>query len=136
MGRDSPGGVAFPPARRGAARRPPPQDRALVEALRLGEAGAVTTFAEQYGGRIHRFLVSLLPDPRHAERVTQDVLSRVVRDIHGYAGSPVFLSWVYRIALEAAREYAPVPRRRTRARARPAGGPRTGDPAPRPAGPA
>jgi RNA polymerase sigma-70 factor (ECF subfamily) len=113
-----------------------PQDHALVQALRRGEARAIEALAERYAGRIHRVLTSLLPDPGDAERVTDDVLRRVLRDIAGYAGSPVFLSWVYRIALQAAREHAPAGPRAARPRPRPARRARTRGPAARPAGPA
>jgi DNA-directed RNA polymerase specialized sigma24 family protein len=101
-----------------------PQDRALVEGLRGGEAQAVETLVARYAGRIRRLVTSLLPDARDAERVTRDVLSRVVREIDAYADSQVFLSWVYRIALETAREQMPASRgsaltRRARSRRAP-----------------
>jgi RNA polymerase sigma-70 factor (ECF subfamily) len=93
-----------------------PQDRALVEGLRRREAQAVETLATRYSGRIRRLVTSLLPDARDADRVTQDALSRVVRDIDAYADGQVFLSWVYRIALETAREQMPASHRSSLAR--------------------
>jgi RNA polymerase sigma-70 factor (ECF subfamily) len=84
-----------------------PLDRALVEALRRGEAQAVETLVARYSGRVRRLVTSLLPEARDADRVTWDVLSRVARDIHAYPDDQAFLSWVYRMALETARAQIP-----------------------------
>ena len=80
------------------------QEGTLVEGLRRGDARAVEELVERHGGRIRRVVTPLLTDAREADRVTREVLTRIAANIGAYTGSPAFSLWVYRTALEVARE--------------------------------
>lgn len=75
----------------------------LVDRLRRRETGAIEELVDRYGAWIHRVAGRLLDDRRDAEEVTPDVLLTVVQRIQQFKGEAAFSSWIYRIAVNAAR---------------------------------
>jgi RNA polymerase sigma-70 factor, ECF subfamily len=81
-------------------------DKAIVDALRRGDADGAEALVNHHGARIYRVVARILGDRRDVEEVCQDVLMTVVRKIGTFRGEAAFSSWIYRIAANAAYERA------------------------------
>lgn len=78
-------------------------DAQFIERLKRGDEDAFETLAERYTGEIYRLVLRLTDDPAEAEDLTQEVFVKAVRSIAGFRGEADLRTWLYRIALNAAR---------------------------------
>jgi RNA polymerase sigma-70 factor (ECF subfamily) len=75
----------------------------LVEGLKKGDALALATFQEKYGPRILGWARQFVRSEWDAEEVVQDVMWTIHRKADTFRGESGFLTWVYRVTLNAAR---------------------------------
>lgn len=81
-------------------------DGELVARWRQGEPAAFEALLRRWERPIARFLARLLPQPDQAADVCQEVFLRVYLAGPHYREQGAFSSWLYRIALNAARDAA------------------------------
>ena len=88
-------------------------DRELVERARAGERAAFDLLVARYQRRLLRLVLRLLRDPAEAEDVVQEAFLKAYRALPRFRGEAAFYTWLYRIALNGARNA--ILRRRQRA---------------------
>lgn len=87
-------------------------DRELVERARAGERAAFDLLVERYQRRLLRLVLRLLRDQAEAEDVVQETFLRAYRALPRFRGEAAFFTWLYRIAVNGARNA--IARRRLR----------------------
>lgn len=78
-------------------------DRELIERFKAGDHSAFDTLAERYAGRAYQIAYGVLGAREDAEEVAQDVFVRVHRALPKFRGDSEFTTWMYRIAMNLAR---------------------------------
>lgn len=78
-------------------------DRELVERARAGERAAFDQLVARYQRRLLRLVLRLLRDPAEAEDVVQETFLKAYRALPRFRGEAAFFTWLYRIALNGAR---------------------------------
>ena len=78
-------------------------DRELVERARAGERAAFDQLVARYQRRLLRLVLRLLRDQAEAEDVVQETFLRAYRALPRFRGEAAFYTWLYRIALNGAR---------------------------------
>ncbi len=78
-------------------------DRELVERARAGERSAFDLLVARYQRRLLRLVLRLLRDQAEAEDVVQETFLRAYRALPRFRGDAAFYTWLYRIALNGAR---------------------------------
>jgi RNA polymerase sigma-70 factor, ECF subfamily len=91
-------------------------DRELVERARAGERAAFDQLVARYQRRLLRLELRLLRDQAEAEDVVQETFLKAFRALPRFRGDAAFYTWLYRIALNGARNA--ILRRRMRGGAR------------------
>jgi len=97
-----------PPTRAGSAQtdatvRDADVDTALVRRFATGDESAFTEIVSRYRSRIHALTVNLLRNAADAEEITQDTFIRAYRGLSRFRGDSSLSTWLYRIALNLAR---------------------------------
>jgi len=77
-------------------------DEELLEWLRAGDERGVEKLVSRYAGMVYRLALRLTGSPEDAEEVTWEVMQIMWRKISGFRGDSKLLSWIYRIAANAA----------------------------------
>jgi RNA polymerase sigma-70 factor (ECF subfamily) len=75
----------------------------LLERLRKGDELAFETLIEQYEQPIFNLVVRLVDDSADAADVTQEVFLKVFRKVASFRGESSLKTWIYRIAVNEAR---------------------------------
>ena len=78
-------------------------DTELVARARAGERAAFDLLVERYQGRLLRLARRLLRDQAEAEDVVQETFLKAYRALPRFRGEAAFYTWLYRIAINAAR---------------------------------
>lgn len=78
-------------------------DRELVERARAGERAAFDLLVARYQSRLLRLVLRLLRDQAEAEDVVQETFLKAYRALPRFRGEAAFYTWLYRIALNGAR---------------------------------
>lgn len=78
-------------------------DHELVERARAGERAAFDLLVARYQRRLLRLVLRLLRDPAEAEDVVQETFLKAYRALPRFRGEAAFYTWLYRIALNGAR---------------------------------
>ena len=92
-------------------------DAALVERVRGGDTAAFDLLVVKYQHRILKLVGRYVRDPTEAEDVTQEAFIKAFRAIPRFRGESAFYTWIYRIAINTAKNHLAALGRRT-----PAGG--------------
>jgi len=87
-----------------------PEENALLEAARAGDAEALETLLEQHEPRVYRFARRLCRHHEDAEDVLQESLLAAARGLSGFRGASSLSTWLFTIA----RSYCIKKRRRSR----------------------
>lgn len=95
----------------------PQNDSELVECWQRGDPDAFEAIVRRWEAPIGRFLSRMVENPEDAQDLSQEVFLRVYQARESYRENGAFQIWLYRIALNAARDAA----RRHRKRANPIG---------------
>ena len=80
-------------------------DLALVERVRRGERHAFDLLVIKYQRKIMRLLSRMIHDPAEIEDVAQEAFIKAYRALPQFRGDSAFYTWLYRIALNTARNW-------------------------------
>jgi len=78
-------------------------DRELIERFNGGEHEAFDLLVQKHSGRAYQIAYGVLGKREDAEEVAQDVFVRVYRALPKFRGDSQFTTWMYRIAVNLAR---------------------------------
>lgn len=84
---------------------PGAEDRELAEALRAGEEYAYETLIQRFQNPVYSVVSRLVDDPDDAPDVVQEVFLKVFRNIASFRGESSLKTWIYRIAVNEARNH-------------------------------
>ncbi|MFN7572540.1 MAG: RNA polymerase sigma factor RpoE [Betaproteobacteria bacterium] len=80
-------------------------DWALVERVQRGDQRAFGLLASKYQRKIFRLLSRLIRDPAEIEDVAQEAFIRAYRALPNFRGESAFYTWLYRIAINTAKNH-------------------------------
>ena len=80
-------------------------DLALVERVRRGDRHAFDLLVIKYQRKIMRLLSRMIHDPAEIEDVAQEAFIKAYRALPQFRGDSAFYTWLYRIALNTARNW-------------------------------
>ena len=89
-------------------------DLALVERVRRGERHAFDLLVIKYQRKIMRLLSRMIHDPAEIEDVAQEAFIKAYRALPQFRGDSAFYTWLYRIAINTARNWQTASGRRAR----------------------
>jgi RNA polymerase sigma-70 factor, ECF subfamily len=102
-----PDGSTEPHEPRDDAGGPPPgaeqSDLELVRRVQKGERGAFDLLVLRYQHKVVKLVARLLRDPAEAEDVAQEAFVKAYRALGSFRGDSAFYTWLYRIAVNTAR---------------------------------
>ncbi len=79
------------------------EDTALLEGLRTGDEAAYEALIHRFEQPIFNIVCRLLDDPADAADVVQEVFLKVFRNVVAFRGDSSIKTWIYRIAVNEAR---------------------------------
>jgi RNA polymerase sigma-70 factor, ECF subfamily len=79
------------------------EDAALLDGLRQGDNKAYETLIERFEHPVYNLVCRLADDPSEAADVVQDVFIKVFRNVGSFRGDSSLKTWIYRIAVNQAR---------------------------------
>ena len=79
------------------------EDSALLEGLRGGQESAYESLIQRFEQPIYNIISRLLDDPADAPDVVQEVFLKVFRNVATFRGESSLKTWIYRIAVNEAR---------------------------------
>ncbi|MFN7888468.1 MAG: RNA polymerase sigma factor RpoE [Betaproteobacteria bacterium] len=80
-------------------------DWVLVERVQRGDQRAFGLLASKYQRKIFRLLSRLIRDPAEIEDVAQEAFIRAYRALPNFRGESAFYTWLYRIAINTAKNH-------------------------------
>ena len=80
-------------------------DRDLAEALRAGKETAYETLIQRFEQPVFGIVSRLADDPADSADVVQEVFLKVFRNIGSFRGDSSLKTWIYRIAVNEARNH-------------------------------
>lgn len=80
-------------------------DQALVERVQRGDKRAFELLVAKYQRKIFRLLSRLIRDPAEIEDVAQEAFIKAYRALPNFRGDSAFYTWLYRIAINTAKNY-------------------------------
>lgn len=80
-------------------------DQLLVQRAQCGDRYAFDLLVLRYERRILRLIARLVPGRMEAEDVAQDTFLRAYRSLHNFRGDAKFYTWLYRIAVNSAKDF-------------------------------
>ncbi len=87
-------------------------DRALVTKVQEGDRTAFDLLVRKYQHRILKFVTRYVHDSNLALDITQESFMRAYRSIRSFRGESAFYTWLYRIAINVAKNHLSVNARR------------------------
>ena len=78
-------------------------DKELVKRAQRGERGAFDLLVLRYQHKVIKLVSRLLRDPTEAEDVAQEAFVKAYRALGSFRGDSAFYTWLYRIAVNTAR---------------------------------
>jgi len=80
-------------------------DRQLVERVQRGDKAAFDLLVTKYQRKIFRLLSRLIRDPGEVEDVAQEAFIKAYRALPNFRGDSAFYTWLYRIAINTAKNW-------------------------------
>src|SRR5687768_11500879 len=80
-------------------------DQQLVERAQRGDKKAFEMLVAKYQRKLSRLLSRLVRDPAEIEDVTQEAFIKAYRALPAFRGDSAFYTWLYRIAINTAKNY-------------------------------
>jgi RNA polymerase sigma-70 factor (ECF subfamily) len=87
-------------------------DQLLVERVRAGDKHAFDLLVLKYQHRIIKLIMRYVKDPAEAMDVSQEAFIKAYRAIPKFRGDSAFYTWMYRIAINTAKNHIVAARRR------------------------
>ncbi len=88
--------------------RPPPRsniDNELVQQVRAGDKGAFDVLVQKYQFKILKLVNRYVNDPSEAMDVAQESFIKAYRALDKFRGDSAFYTWLYRIAINTAKNH-------------------------------
>ena len=82
---------------------PRAQESQFIERLKRGESAAFETLVNERSGEIYGLLYRLTENPEEARDLTQETFLRAFQSIRTFRGESDLRTWIYRIAINQAR---------------------------------
>jgi RNA polymerase sigma-70 factor (ECF subfamily) len=79
------------------------RDWLLVERVQAGDKQAFNLLVNKYQSRLFRLILRIITNPSEAEDVVQETFIKAYRALRHFRGDAAFYTWLYRIALNAAK---------------------------------
>ncbi|MEK6795893.1 MAG: sigma-70 family RNA polymerase sigma factor [Spirochaetota bacterium] len=89
-------------------------DAISVQAFRRGDTAAFTTIVHRYRERLYGLLYGMLGSHDAADDALQETFVKAYRKMDSFLGRAKFYTWLYRIAVNTARDHRKHERRRLR----------------------
>lgn len=83
----------------------PEDDQQLVERVQKGDKRAFYLLVLKYQHRILGLVVRFVHDPHEAQDVAQEAFVKAYRALGNFRGDSAFYTWLYRIAINTAKNY-------------------------------
>jgi RNA polymerase sigma-70 factor (ECF subfamily) len=80
-------------------------DWQLVERVQKGDKRAFDLLVAKYQRKLFRLLSRLIRDPAEIEDVAQEAFIKAYRALPGFRGESAFYTWLYRIAINTAKNH-------------------------------
>ena len=80
-------------------------DQLLVDRAQRGDKQAFELLVTKYQRKLGRLLSRWVRDPAEVEDVTQEAFIKAYRALPGFRGESAFYTWLYRIAINTAKNY-------------------------------
>jgi RNA polymerase sigma-70 factor (ECF subfamily) len=80
-------------------------DQQLVERVQSGDKRAFELLVTKYQRRIFRLLSRMIRDPAEIEDVAQEAFVKAYRALSNFRGESAFYTWLYRIAINTAKNH-------------------------------
>ena len=80
-------------------------DQDLVARVKRGDRGAFDLLVLKYQHKIAKLVTRYVYDRAEVEDVTQEVFIKAYRALAGFRGESAFYTWLYRIAINTAKNY-------------------------------
>jgi RNA polymerase sigma-70 factor (ECF subfamily) len=80
-------------------------DQLLVDRVRAGDKHAFDLLVLKYQHRIIKLIMRYVRDPAEAMDVSQEAFLKAYRAIHKFRGDSAFYTWMYRIAINTAKNH-------------------------------
>lgn len=80
-------------------------DQQLVERVQRGDKGAFDLLVSKYQRKIFRLLSRLIRDSAEVEDIAQEAFIKAYRALPNFRGESAFYTWLYRIAINTAKNY-------------------------------
>ncbi|MDD9799948.1 MAG: RNA polymerase sigma factor RpoE [Gammaproteobacteria bacterium] len=93
---------------------PEDTDQALVARVQAGDRDAFNLLVARYQWKIGGVIARHVFDPRDVEDLCQEVFIRAYRALPGFRGDSLFYTWLYRIAVNSAKNFLASSGRRMR----------------------
>ncbi len=87
-------------------------DLALVERVQRGERSAFDVLVLRYQQKVLKLVLRYIRDPMEAEDVAQEAFIKAFRAIGSFRGDSAFYTWIYRIAINTAKNALVASKRR------------------------
>lgn len=87
-------------------------DRELVKRVQKGDKGAFDLLVLKYEHKIVNLVMRYVRDPELALDISQEAFIKAYKAIPGFRGDSAFYTWLYRIAVNTAKNYLAAQRRR------------------------
>ncbi len=89
-----------------------PSDRLLVERIQSGDKSAFDILVRKYQHKVLKLVSRFVSDPAEAEDVAQEAFIKAYRALPSFRGDSAFYTWLYRIAINTAKNAIVSARRR------------------------
>ena len=89
-----------------------PTDKKLVKRVQKGDKGAFDLLVLKYQHKIVNLVMRYVRDPEQALDITQEAFIKAYRALPRFRGDSAFYTWLYRIAVNTAKNYLAAQRRR------------------------
>lgn len=80
-------------------------DRELVQKVKRGDKNAFDVLVRKYQFKIIKLISRYVSDPTEALDVSQEAFLKAYRALPGFRGDSAFYTWLYRIAINTAKNY-------------------------------
>ena len=80
-------------------------DQVLVQRIQAGDQQAFGLLVTKYQRKLMRLVMRLVRDPAEAEDVTQEAFIKAYRALPNFRGDSAFYTWLYRIGINAAKNW-------------------------------
>ena len=80
-------------------------DLALVQRVQNGDKSAFDLLVRKYQIKIAKLIGRFINDPAEVEDVTQEAFIKAYRGLKNFRGDSAFYTWMYRIAINAAKNH-------------------------------